>query len=263
MCLLFSGVIKNRKRDKELGQSNQLMSGKSLLLLCMLLFSCGPLSSQQVYDDTRPRLLLGTEVGSAQPLGYLFPSVTLGPSLEVPVANHFEIQTSAMYSPDRKRITHDGHLEMVSGSVVAFAGQHLGFTTGLERSWLWTSEFDKTVLLPSAGVVLRNDFFGHGRFYVSYIFPTGCVWATSSNPCTIQSNRLQGITMRQEARSFDHMRWGLESGIYHFCNESNPNEPEVGRKCVWGPTAMVLLRFEFHCGSRGHFNPALAGSDNY
>lgn len=236
----------------------------SLVVTIMSLVFCSAAHGQSVFVDDRPRLLLDTEVGSETALGYKFPSISLGPSLEIPIANRFEFQASGEYSPDKKAITNDGELASVSGSVLGFATQRIGLIASVERGWLWTSQFDKAALFPSAGVVVRNDYFGHGRLYMTYTFPTGCVWATANNSCKIQSNRLQGITLHQDTRSTLHTRWGFETGLYHFCNEANPNEPQIGRTCHWGATARAIVRFEFHLGSRSRFTPADATeSDNY
>ncbi len=235
-----------------------------LLLLLMLLFSGSPICAQEAFDDHRVRLLLDTEVGSETQLGYNFPSISLGSSFEAPIANRFEIQSSWVYSPDHKTITNDGHLATLDSSAIFFVNKRMGFVGGMKHDWLWTSQFDKTASYPTAGIVLRNDYLGRGRLYLRYVFPTGCVAATSSNPCKIQSNRLQGLTIRQEARSVSHVRWGIESGLYHFCDQGNPNEPEAGRHCHWGATALVLVRFEFHCGSRSRFaSVGESDSDNF
>lgn len=211
-----------------------------------ILLLAGVALGQEVYSDQRPRILLDGEFGSESALGYKFPSISMGPAVEIPIAKRFEVQANAYYSPDRKKITDDGTLAAVNGSLLMFVNQRFGFTGSLEQSWLWTSQFNKSALYPSAGVVVRNDYIGHGRLYVSYVFPTGCAAATAADPCTIQSSRLQGVKVRQEMRTFSRARWGVESGLYHYCNEGNPQEAQLGRDCRWGATALVLLRFEFH-----------------
>jgi hypothetical protein len=228
------------------------------------LFSCQAAHAQTTFSDDRPRFLLDSQVGSESTLGYKFPSLSVGPSFEIPFKNRFELQGGASYSPDSKLITNNGRLVDVTASAIGFVNQRVGFTAGVEHGWLWTSEFDKKALFPSAGVVLRNDYFGPGRFYLSYIFPTGRVSATPDNTLSIQSNRLQGITLRQETRSFSHMRWGLESGVYRFCDESNPNEPPGSRRCHLGVSALARFSFEFHLGSRSRFSaPDAIDSDNF
>jgi hypothetical protein len=241
-----------------------MRSTRILLLTTFSLLTAVTARCQSDYLDNRPRLLFDTSIGSETALGYEFPSTSLGPSLELPLGNHFELQGSGIYSPDKKEITNDGDLASVSGSALGFVTQRFGVVGSIERGWLWTSEFDKEALFPSAGIVLRNDYFGPGRFYVTYTFPTGCVWATPTNPCTIQSNRLQGLTIRQETRSPMHTRWGFETGLYHFCNQANPNDPEPSRTCHLGVSALLTLSFEFHLGSKPRFTTATADSpDNF
>src|SRR5260370_30661256 len=223
-----------------------------------------PALSQEKSADHRARLLLDAEAGTQTSLGYKFPSTGFGPSIEVPVAKHFEFQADALYSPDRKAITNDGQSLNVSGSAIRFATQRLGFIASLERNWLWTSQFDKSAWFPSTGIVIRNDYFGPGRAYLTYVFPTGCVWATPSNPCQIQSNRLQGIQLRHDLRAALHMRWGFETGLYHFCDQANPSAPQLGRRCHWAATALATLRFEFHLGGRPRLpRDRAAESDNF
>jgi hypothetical protein len=234
-----------------------------LVFGAILLAVCSAADGQSLSVDDRPRLLLDAEVGSETALGYELPSIWLGSSIEIPVEKRFELQAAGAYSPDKKQITNDGHLASMSGTAIGFINQRAGLTASVESSWLWTSQFDKAALFPSAGVVVRNDYFGPGRFYISYIFPTGCVAATASDPCRIQSNRLQGVTVRQDVRSFSHTRWGFESGFYHFCAEGNPNEPEISRNCHWGVTGMAIVRFEFHLGNRSRGGPDAAKSDNF
>ena len=219
-------------------------------------------SSQEALADHRPRLLFDSEIGSQTSLGYKLPSTAFGPSLEIPVAKRMEFQVSSAYSPDRKAITNDGNSLKLSSSAIRFANDRVGFIATIERNWLWTSQFDKSAWLPSAGVVFRSDYSGPGRLYLTYVLPTGCVWATASNPCKIQSNRLQGIEVRQDIRSRSHLRWGLRGGFYRFCDQGNPNDPPAGRKCHFAATTLVTLRFEFHLGSRSpSSNPSK--SDNF
>jgi hypothetical protein len=213
--------------------------------------------SSQALADRRPRLLLDTEIGSETSLGYKLPSTAFGPSLEIPVAKRIEFQVSSAYSPDRKAITNDGNSLKLSGSAISFTNHLVGLIATIERNWLWTSQFDKSAWLPSAGVVIRDE----GRLYLTYLLPTGCVWATPSNPCRIQSNRLQGIELKQDVRSASHARWGFKIGFYRFCDQGNPNDPPAGRKCHFAATTLVTLRFEFHLGRRSpSSNPK---SDNF
>ena len=261
------GGAEGRPADKGPSHKNahQALRPKRILILATTsLVLCSAARGQSASADDRPRLLLDAAIGSETALGYKLPAISLGPSVEIPIAHRFELQASGTYSPDKKAITNDGHLASVSGSAIGFATDRVGFMASVERGWLWTSQFDKMAWFPSAGVVVRNDYFGHGRLYVAYVFPTGCVWATASNPCHIQSNRLQGVTLRQDVRSASHTRWGLESGLYRFCDQANPNEPQLGRNCHWGMTGLAIVRFEFHLGIRAQRVPTDATeSDNF
>jgi hypothetical protein len=181
-----------------------LVRGVLAVLVC--LFSSVSVRGQQLYPDHRPRLLFDAEAGSLGSLGYKFPSTAFGPSVKIPFHKRFEFQGSATYSPDRKVITGNGHSLKLSGSAIRFMNNRWGFIATVERSWLWTSQFDKSAWHPSAGIVIRNDYWGPGRLYVNYVFPTGCVWATPNNPCQIQSNRIQGFELRQDVRLSSYMR---------------------------------------------------------
>jgi hypothetical protein len=122
-----------------------------------LLFSL-QVSSQEVFADHRARLLFHMEAGSQTSLGYkLLPSTAFGSSLEIPFAKRMEFQVGSTYSPDRKSITNDGNSLKVSGSATGFANHRMGFIATIERSWLWTSQFNKSAWLPSAGVVIRSE----------------------------------------------------------------------------------------------------------
>lgn len=201
--------------------------------------------------DRLPRLLFDTSIGSDTALGYKFPSTTFGFSVEIPIAKHVELQASTIFSPAKKFITNDGYSVKVNGTAI---NNKFGFSASVERSWLWTSQFDKRSLFPSAGVVVRNDFLGPGRFYISYLFPTGCVWAMATNPCKLQSKRLQGVQLRGESRAASHLRVGVGGGLYRFCDQANPYEPSTGRICHFALTAMTSLRFEFHLTKRSQVN---------
>src|SRR5258708_17235057 len=136
----------------------ELVSMALTVIVC--LFYSLQVSSQEAVADRRPRLLLDTEVGTQASLGYKLPSTAFGPSLEIPVAKRIEFQVSSAYSPDRKAITNDGNSLKVSGSAIGFANHRIGFIATIERNWLWTSQFDKTAWLPSAGVVIRKNRAG-------------------------------------------------------------------------------------------------------
>jgi hypothetical protein len=218
----------------------------SVLIVLGGLSLCSAAMGQEQSVDRSARLLLNSEIGSATQLGYKFPSTSFGPSVEIPLTKHFELQGDAAYSPDRKFITNDGHAFRVSGTFIHWARPSVGLVAGFERTWLWTSQFNKTAFFPSAGVVVRSGYLGPGRLYLTYQLPTGCVWATASNPCKTQSNRLQGLQVRQEFRAVPHLRLGVGGGLYHFCDQGNPYAPQVGRTCHMAVTVFTMGTFESH-----------------
>ena len=219
-------------------------------------------SPQQKYYNHRPRLILDGEIGSEEALGYEPPSTAFGPTLEIPLGDSWEVQTRAIYSPDRKAVTHDGNSLKLEGAAVWFLNSRIGIMGKIDRNSLWTSNFDKQTLAPSPGIILRTETLG--RLYFTYLFPTGCAWATPTNPCTIQSNRLQGGEFRQELRATSHIRLGFRGGVYHFCDQANQNEPQAGRHCHFGMTALIDLGFELHLGEASRFKQKSATNyDNF
>jgi hypothetical protein len=212
----------------------------------LALLTAQPAVAQQVQTSTlsSTRWLFDSEIGTEANLGYKNPSTAYGFSVEQPLGKRFELQTSVYYSPDKKLITNNGNSLLVSGSGIVWATSRVGLFGNYGYTWLWTSQFDKSGSDPSAGAVIRDSLYGPGRLYVSYLFPTGCVWATPRNPCKIQSNRTQGVQLSQEMRISSHIRVGIEGGLYHFCDQSNENEPAIPRVCHWGGTELVFFQFE-------------------
>jgi hypothetical protein len=216
--------------------------------LCFLIFLAAPAKAQVNFGpEGQPptRLLLDAEIGAQGGLGCKLISTRYGATMERLVGSLFEMQATLAYSPDRKLVTNNGNSLLASGAAIAWATPRVGLTGGYERAWLWTSQFEKKAGYPTAGFVLRNDLFGPGRLYVAYLFPTGCVWATSHNPCTIQSNRTQGVQVKQEFRVWSHLRVGWQGEVLHFCDQANPNAPQISRTCHWAATSLFLPRFEF------------------
>lgn len=227
-----------RQRLSRIQRSFVLM-GFAAMIICL------PAQGQE--DSTR-RWLFDTAVGSQTSFGYQFPSTQYGFTVEQPVTNRFEFQGSMAFSPDKKYITNDGSSIILEGTGIAWLNWRVGASASFERSWLWTSQFDKSAWNPIFGLVMRDSILGPGRFTAGYVFPTGCVWATAANPCLIQSNRTQGVDLGQEWRIMTHLRFGINFGIYHYCAQSNENEPSVPRTCFLAPITMIAFRFEFPGG---------------
>ena len=254
-------------------------------LLRFLLFVCGLIVGLVVcinaHGQAMPagevnggtRTMISSEIGTASGLGYKLPHLSVGLATETPLGKpvfsggtninltRWEADSAVFWSPDRKYITGDGESVLASGSVLWWANQTLSLTAGLRYGHLWTSQFQKSDWYPTAGIVLRDRWFGlPGRFYAVYIFPTGCQWnpppyvnssglQVQPSPCTIQSNRLSGIEGYQEIRQYGHWRLGIRAAWLNFANQANPNDRAAGR--VWNNTGTVsvVIRYEFRAGS--------------
>lgn len=235
------------------------------ILKCVLiLLISGTASKAQVYEgepgskDTlgslllQSRVFMDADVGIRAQLGFLPPSSDFGMSFELPIQFNkpIEIQGAASFSPDRKKITGDGHSITATAKAIYWINSRVGAFGEAGYGRLWTSQFDEGGgVTPTFGGVIRTHFFYPGRLYISYSIPTGCVWATATNPCKLQSKRLQGFTFRQEFQFRPHIRWGIEAGAYHFCAQGNPEDPAAGRECLWAGTELLFVRLQLP-GSR-------------
>jgi len=201
-----------------------------------------------VSTDTSARYFLDATISGDSTLGYKFPDVGFGASIEKPIGTHLELQGSILYDLSRKVITNNGNSLIVKESAIGWVTSHVGVMGTYERSWLWTSQFDKGPWYPIGGVAIRfsDSNLGPGRVYINYVFPTGCVWATPSNPCTIQSNRMQGIQGGGEIRMWHHNKWLIMGSLLHFCDQSNQNDPAAGRSCHFAVISNVMFRFSIH-----------------
>ena len=193
--------------------------------------------------DIRPKLLLGGGFGADNRLGYKFPTLIFTAGIELPITQRLEVQGSGGYSIARKFITGNGHISSLNVSLIVWGRKRLGFIAAAGRNSLSTSQFNKTNVFPSAGVVFRGASLGPGRIYLTYVFPTGCVWATSTNPCAIQSNRLQGFRFYEEDRIWSRLRLGFGLSVLRFCDQGNPNAPQAGRSCHMAATASADFHF--------------------
>jgi hypothetical protein len=209
--------------------------------LCAILAT--PAAAQDPNSSSSPRFFFDTDIGTRTDLGFLPPASDFGASFELPAWQRVEFQGMVSYSPDRKRITHDGHSIDASGTGIVWINSRVGASADFEGYRLQTSQFLKAGWRPSAGIAIRTNFLTPGRFYADYWIGTGCVWATPSSPCKVQSNRISGPTITQEWQMWPHVRIGLNSGIYNFCDQTNPNVP-IPRTCQWGGTALVFMRLQ-------------------
>jgi len=216
-----------------------------ILLVCVM---ATPGCAQESPSSTAPwtpRLFLDTDVGLRTQLGYEPPASDFGASFEFPMGRRVEVQGRSSFSPDRKYITNDGHSISASSREIFWVNSRIGALGGVGWGTLWTSQFVERGWQPSVGFVIRNDYEKPGRFYLEYLIPVGCVWATPSNPCLLQSKRTQGPRITQEWQLKPHLRLTLGASLYHYCAQSNENEPSIPRNCVWAVTEMLGLRFQF------------------
>ncbi len=99
---------------------------------------------------------------------------------------------------------------------------------------------------PDLGVAVRDAWAGRpGRFYASYVFPTGCLRATFSNPCVVQSPGMHGVEMMEEIRATSYLRVGVELAAVRYYDPSAsdvPGAPRIGRTGIY---ANIRLKFEW------------------
>jgi hypothetical protein len=224
-------------------------------LMLVLFMWAAPVAAQDVQElianpNPPPRIFIDSDIGVRAELGFIPPSRDFGASFEYPLWQRLEIQGAGSFSPDHKQITHDGHSFSLTGTAIVWPAWRVGLLGEVGYGELYTSQFTEGGTNPKFGVVIRTRYEFPGRLYFRYTIPTGCVWATASNPCTLQSKRLQGTTITQEFQVEPHIRWGVEAGIYHFCDQSNENAPSIPRTCHWAGTEMVFVRFQLRAAQR-------------
>ncbi len=216
--------------------------------LLVLLFAW-PLGAQSLpLDNSRvTRWMLDTETGSESGLGFKLPHVAVGFSAERPVAKHLEMQGRVSYSPDKKYITNDGNSLKFKGAGLYWITRSFALTGSLRHTNLWTSQFNKSALIPSVGVAFREGVGGYpGRIYLEYMFPTGCQWRPS---CPIQSNRTKGGEVYWETRLAPHIRLGVKFGIYYELDQSNNLRPDIPRIGAVAGDTLLILKYEIQRGS--------------
>jgi hypothetical protein len=190
------------------------------------------------------RWLLDSE-GGTDP-GYELPSLAFGVSIERPITERIELQGGVSFSPTKTLSTNDGHHFDVSGEGLFWITHRFAVTAALSRGYLWTSQYDLQGWSPSIGLAIREQLFDSpGRFYLSFLIPTGCQWGAS---CPIQSSRETGPKINWERRLSSHWRFGFEFGVYRVLNQGNPLDPAAGRTGQVTGDAHIISRFEFPGG---------------
>lgn len=214
---------------------------------CLLALALAtPIYSQALHSGKLPSTewLLDTQVGSDP--GYKLPYIALGVSFQRPITKHIEFQGGVSYSPTKTLMTNDGRGVGIQGEVDYWLIRRVAATASLRWGELWTSEFNSQGWRPAIGFAIReHSFDSPGRFYFSYVIPTGCQWGAG---CQVQSDRKTGPKVYWEHRVWTHWRWGFEFGVYRVLNQGNPLDRAAGRTRQITGDAHVVSRFEFPGG---------------
>lgn len=224
------------------------------------------------------RIMLDMEWGSDSGLGFKPFHLAVGASVEVPLLNRLEFLPAFSFSPDHKTFSDTGHSIIAKEAWDYWFLHRVGAYGGVEYSAYWSTQphgevcsieavdptgFGKAQVrscspayttplhkggwIPFAGAVVRDGWFqAPGRLYVSYIFPTGCVWAEQCQLPTdgIQSNQIHGVHALQEFRLYSHVRVGIDAEVLRFYDQSNPQMRTKRTGHTTGTMAMTL-RLEF------------------
>lgn len=188
-------------------------------------------------------ILIDGAIGSQTTLGYKLPDTTFGIAFEKTLGKHFELWGDFYYDPTHKFLT-SGHSFLEDTTIIYWINKRIGAAGGLSFSQFNGTAFSKVGWSPTAGVII-NDMWMHknpGQLSVLYLFPTGCTYATSSNPCTITDSRLQGVTLYQEFTILSHLRVGVQIGLYRSGDQVNPNAPNVPQSHEFSPTVAIKFR---------------------
>jgi hypothetical protein len=217
-------------------------------VLMLLFFPALPARAQDFQSPTvsTVRWVFDTEFGSGAELGHTLSFTSFGPTVEYPVGDRFELQGKLLFGPTLSVSGRDGHSVETSALAIVWVNSRIGISAGAQHDWLWARQLNRSGWNPSLGVAVRDNLYRPGRFYASYLFPTGCNSNGPNSSCTSPSGRTQGLKLGQEMRLFPHVRAGFETGIFHFCNNSNTNGLS---SCQLAGAAIGVLRFEFNPGT--------------
>jgi hypothetical protein len=245
--------------------------GLALTLLALTIPAC--LHAQALAHGwtptfSEPRILFDAQLGDYQGLGFGPPRIGWALDGELPLgpamtdsriqkgARRFEYQPSVVFSRDTRAFAYSGHDLNVRNEGIVWINHRVGAEGGLEYAVYWDKlglgttnpatfyTLHKSDWVPRAGAVFRDGLLGRpGRLYVDYLFPTGCQWATPSNPCFIQSTRTHGVDAMQEFRLKSFLRIGGEFAVVRYDDPSNQNEPTIPR--VGHTTAYGAVHFKF------------------
>ena len=220
---------------------------------------CQTFSTGQVppfFSETR--ILFDSQIGDLADLGFDSPYVAAGLDAEIPLGpsardsavigggHRFEYQPSFSMSPTSKAFALSRHGLIIKNGGIAWIRHRFGVTGVEEYTAYWSGGVHKAAWEPGAGAVIRDAWRARpGRLYVTYYFPTGCQWATPSNPCLIQSPRTRGVEAMQEFRVASFLRVGSEVAVVRYDDQSNENEPSIARTHHTVPYGVLHVDFEW------------------
>lgn len=219
----------------------------AVLLMSINVFSQAVQPKNKLDKLDEVRFLVGGQLGLVS--GYDIPTLQGNIGVEIPLSRHFEIQTRFSSGWTPKTDSHSGYSFHQEARGIYWFSDKLGINGEFRQTYLYTKLYDKHAWAPTAGLAWRNGWTGKdgmpGRMYLNWIFPTGCQWATASNPCRIQSSRLTGMEVNQEFRIGHHIRLGLIFGILRGLEQGNPNQPSAGRISYPAVDYEGVVRYEF------------------
>ena len=114
-----------------------------------------------------------------------------------------------------------------------------------------TSQFTEGGTNPTIGVVIRTHYAGIRAGCISLIRSRRAVYGRHAqirarcNPSGCKVPRFD-----RNSRSCLTFVGGRSGGIYHYCAQSNEDEPSIPRACHWAGTELVFVRFQFRAAQR-------------
>jgi hypothetical protein len=211
------------------------------IVLCAVLLYSIPSRAQAVEvgeQNSATRIAFDAGAGPTEQFGYTFTAAMFGFAVEHPFGDRFEGQLRFVYMPNLSINSQSAQSTGISGTGLFWMNGKVAAQFQAERDWLWGSGLTNAEWNPSLGAVIRDSIFRPGRLYASYVIPTGC--AVAGQACASPSDRTQGLRLYQEVRIASRFRFGVRTGIYHYCNENQ----ESVRACHAAGEALFTLRFE-------------------
>lgn len=174
--------------------------------------------AKPVHAEPR-RIWTECEIGTAAPLGYNLPYWNCGARVEQPIGRRFEAQFRSTFSPTSKALTGDGKTFDARGTALVWlAPDRFGLTMNVGKSWLWTSQFNKSEWLYAPGVM--TSFWWNGgqqRIGIDWLLPSGGFDASTG----IESSRLTGPEITWEAPLYRRVSLVTRFAAYRALEQGN------------------------------------------